>query len=210
MDSGHKCRILVLNRLWQPVNVIGPERAFSLLFQDHAKVINTFDKSFQMLDAAGWMKFSEENPSQRPEDSLHTVKLALRIPRVLLLRYFDKVPAQEVKFCRKAIFERDGYRCQYTGRRLPPSELNIDHVIPRDRGGKTSWENVVTSSIECNSRKANRLPHEAGLHLIRKPSKPKWRPFVTSLLGNEMDEAWKHFLKQDLSSCQRETPSGQD
>lgn len=198
MENGLKRRILVLNRLWQPVNVIGPERAFSLLFQDHAKVINTVDESFQMMTGEEWIQFSIDNPSPNPEDSLHTIKLALRVPRVLLLRYYDRVPAQEVKFSRRAVFERDGYRCQYTGKRLPPSELNIDHVIPRDRGGKTTWENVVTSSISCNSRKANKLPHEAGLRLIRKPFKPKWRPFIASLLNRETDEAWHHFLNLPL------------
>lgn len=195
MEPGNKRKILVLNRLWQPVNVIGPERAFSLLFQGHAKVINTFDQSFQMMSGEEWIQFSAENPTKNPKDSIHTVRLALRIPSVMLLKFYDRVPAQEVKFSRRAVFERDGYRCQYTGKRLPPAELNIDHVIPRDRGGKTTWENVVTSSIDCNSKKANRLPHEAGLSLIRKPFKPKWRPFVSSLLNGEVDESWSYFLK---------------
>ena len=73
-------------------------------------------------------------------------------------------------------------------------ELNLDHVLPRDRGGKTTWENIVCSCIPCNSRKANRLPHEAGMRLVKKPERPKWRPFLQFKFSGNPHEAWKHFL----------------
>jgi 5-methylcytosine-specific restriction endonuclease McrA len=73
-------------------------------------------------------------------------------------------------------------------------DLNLDHVLPRDRGGPTTWENIVCSCVECNTHKANRTPQEAGLRLIRKPKRPKWRPFVQVNLGLECHESWKHFL----------------
>ena len=194
MGTGLKYRVLVLNRLWQPVNIVGVERAFSLLLQDHAQVIYTGDESFRMMDSSTWLQLSEEQAPDDREDYIQTVKLRIRVPKVLLLRSYDQLPAQEVKFTRENLFDRDDYRCQYCGNNYEAAKLNMDHVIPRDRGGRTSWENIVTSCIKCNSRKANRLPHQADMHLIRKPERPKWRPFVSSLIGQSYDSDWDHFI----------------
>ena len=89
---------------------------------------------------------------------------------------------------------RDKNTCLYCGRHLPSEQLNLDHVIPRAVGGRTTWENIVCSCIPCNTRKANRLPHEAGLRLIRKPVRPKWRPVISLVLEDEHRERWKDFL----------------
>lgn len=194
MGTGLKYRVLVLNRLWQPVNIVGVQRAFSLLLQDHAQVIYTGDESFRMMDSAAWLELSEEETPGDTEACIQTVRLRIRVPKVLLLRSYDQLPAQEVKFTRENLFDRDDYRCQYCGNHFEAAHLNMDHVIPRDRGGRTSWENIVTSCIKCNSRKANRLPHQANMHLIRKPERPRWRPFVSSLIGQDYDSAWDHFI----------------
>lgn len=188
-------RILVLNRLWQPVNIVGVRRAFGLLMQDHAQVINTISGDFRVMDAGEWLQFSMEHPPEKDYDCLHTVRLKVRVPSVLLLRVFDRVPSKEIKFSRRAIFERDGFVCQYCGNRFHEKELNLDHVIPRDQGGKTSWENIVTSCIRCNTRKANRLPHKAGMHLKKSPARPRWRPFVSSVPKAEVEQDWTHFMK---------------
>src|SRR5438046_438837 len=84
--------------------------------------------------------------------------------------------------------------CQYCGDVFERNDLNLDHVIPRDRGGPTTWENIVCSCISCNTKKANRTPQEAGMRLIRKPKRPKWRPFVQINLGLHYHDSWKHFL----------------
>jgi len=194
MSTGLNYRILVLNRLWQPVNIVGTQRAFSLLLQDHAQVIYTGDDSFRMMDAASWLALSEEEVPGDSEAYVQTVRLRIRVPKVLLLREYDQLPVQEVKFTRENLFERDNYRCQYCGNGFEAAQLNMDHVIPRDRGGRTSWENIVTSCIKCNSRKANRLPHQANMHLIRKPERPRWRPFISSLIGQDYDSDWDHFI----------------
>jgi 5-methylcytosine-specific restriction endonuclease McrA len=194
MGTGLKYRVLVLNRLWQPVNIVGVQRAFSLLLQDHAQVIYTGDESFRMMNSAAWLELSQDESPEDDEAYIQTVKLRIRVPKVLLLRSYDQLPVQEVRFNRDSVFERDDYRCQYCGNHFEPLSLNLDHVIPRDRGGKTSWENIVTSCIKCNSRKANRLPHQANMHLIRKPSRPRWRPFISSLIGQDYDEDWNHFI----------------
>ena len=194
MGSSLKTRVLVLNRIWQPVNIVGVPRAVGLLLQDHAQAIHTGDGSFRLMDAGQWIGHSEDEPPAPQEAAIQTVRMRVRVPKVLLLRQYDRVPVQEVKFTRENLFERDDYRCQYCGNQFEATQLNMDHVIPRDRGGRTSWENIVTSCIRCNSRKANRLPHQAEMHLIRKPERPRWRPFVSSLVGQEFDSDWDHFI----------------
>jgi 5-methylcytosine-specific restriction endonuclease McrA len=189
-------RILVLNRVWQPVNIVGVRRAVALLFQDNAQVIYPNQGNYEMLSAEEWVERSVTNPPHSGEASIRSVRLNLRLPQILLLREFDRVPVQDTKLNRKNIFERDQHRCQYCGEVFPEGKLNLDHVIPRDRGGRTSWENLVTSCIECNSRKANRLPHQAGLALRRQPLRPKHRPFISVLHRNGSREVWKPFIEK--------------
>ena len=192
METGYQ--ILVLNRLWQAVNVIGVERGFSLLAQDHAQVIHSEDDDFRIYDAEGWFEFSRGRTTATSKRFIHTVNQKVFVPQVLLLRFYDRLPIQEMKFNRQNLFERDKFRCQYCGRKFLPKELNMDHVTPRDRGGKTNWENIVTCCLRCNSTKGNREPHEAGMRLLRQPSRPRRRPFVSGLLQRQVDESWSHFL----------------
>ena len=160
-------QVLVLNRLWQAVHVCSVRRALTLLFEGRAQVVfNTSDGAFQTYDFGEWRTFSQEAP--HPE-SISTVSFKVRIPRVILLLVFDRLPKKEVKFTRHNIFERDRNTCQYCGRQFERVDLNLDHVIPRDRGGPTTWENIVCSCIACNTRKANRTPREAGVRLVRRP-----------------------------------------
>lgn len=200
LASVPQCRVLVLNRNWQAVNIVGVKRAFSLLCQEHARVINTRNGEFAPMDAGEWISYSIESGPHAPEDVIHTVRLNILIPKVLLLRTFDRLPITEIKFNRENVFIRDNYTCQYTGKRCRASDLTLDHVIPRERGGRTSWENIVTCRRDINSLKANQLPHEAGLKLIRKPFKPKWRPFSAVAAASEIEREWKHFLPVERSA----------
>ncbi len=185
-------QVLVLNRLWQAVNICTARRALTLLFQGHAQVVlGDQDGAFQTYNFSEWQDFSAQEP--HPE-CVATVSLKIRVPRVIMLLVFDRLPKKEVKFTRHNIFERDKNTCQYCGRVCDRKDLNLDHVVPRDRGGPTTWENIVCSCIPCNTRKANRTPVEAGMHLIRKPKRPKWRPFVQVNFGLEYHSDWKHFL----------------
>ncbi|MCX8108839.1 MAG: HNH endonuclease [Verrucomicrobiae bacterium] len=184
--------VLVLNRLWQAVNVCSARRAITLLFEGRAQaVVESEDGSFQTYNFTEWRHFSS---SYTGEACVHTVSFRIRIPQVILLLMFDRLPKKEVKFTRHNIFERDKNTCQYCGRVFDRKDLNLDHVIPRDRGGPTTWENIVCSCIECNTRKANRTPQEAGMHLIRKPRRPRWRPFVQVNFGLQLQDSWKHFI----------------
>ena len=185
-------RVLVLNRLWQAVNVCSVRRAMALLFEGHAQVVlGHQDGSFQTFGFKEWQDASQLPPQ---EPCIRTVSFRIRIPRVILLLFFDRLPRKEVKFTRHNIFERDRNTCQYCGKVCERQSLNLDHVVPRDRGGPTSWENSVCSCVACNTRKANRTPREAGMRLIRRPKRPKWRPVAQVNVGVEYDESWRHFL----------------
>jgi 5-methylcytosine-specific restriction endonuclease McrA len=192
MEAFLSQQVLVLNRLWQAVNVCTARRALALLFEGHAQVVlNDDEGNFRTFDFGQWRDFSQTD--SHPE-VIHTVSFRIRVPRVILLLVFDRMPKKEVKFTRHNIFERDRNTCQYCGKVFDRRELNLDHVVPRDRGGPTSWENIVCSCVPCNTRKGNRTPAEAGMHLIRKPKRPKWRPFVQVSIGVVGHESWKHFL----------------
>ena len=186
--------VLVLNRLWQAVNVIGARRAFAILSRGHAQVVHHEADDFQTFELLDWIDFSASNPPVEAMEAVHTPNHTIRLPRVILLSFFDKLPCKELKFTRNNIFERDKETCQYCSKRLPREKLNLDHVIPRDFGGKTTWENIVCSCIKCNTYKANRLPHQAKMRLIRKPIKPKWRPVISLVLAHQHLEIWKDFL----------------
>ncbi|MFM1941746.1 MAG: hypothetical protein RI897_728 [Verrucomicrobiota bacterium] len=192
MNAFLEQQVLVLNRLWQAVNVCSVRRAMSLLFEGHAQVVLGHQNgTFQTYGFKEWQDVSQTSPA---EPHIRTVSFRIRVPRVILLLFFDRLPRKEVKFTRHNIFERDRNTCQYCGHIFDRENLNLDHVVPRDRGGPTSWENIVCSCIRCNTHKANRTPREAGMQLIRKPKRPKWRPVAQVSVGLEYDESWRHFL----------------
>jgi 5-methylcytosine-specific restriction endonuclease McrA len=194
MEAALDQPVLVLNRLWQAVNIIGARRAFGLLVRGHAQVVHHAADDFKVFSMMDWIDFSRHNPPLSVVETVHTVRHTIRLPRVILLTFFDKLPCKELKLTRNNVFERDKNQCQYCGRHFTREELNLDHVIPRHYGGRTTWENIVCSCVKCNTRKANRLPHEAGVRLIRKPVRPKWRPVISLVLGTRHRELWKDFL----------------
>ena len=103
---------------------------------------------------------------------IRTVNRAIRIPRVIVLQLYDRIPKTKVRFSRHNIYMRDGNTCQYCGLELPRTELNLDHVVPRAQGGRTTWENVVCCCVDCNLSKGARTPEQAGLKLLKAPGAP--------------------------------------
>ncbi len=186
--------VLVLNRLWQAVNVCSARRALTLLFEGRAQVVyESPSGDFQTYSFHEWKDFSTELQSEENEQ-VHTISFKIGVPKVILLMIYDRFPKKEVKFTRHNIFERDRNTCQYCGNSFERKHLNLDHVVPKDHGGPTNWENIVCSCIPCNTKKANKTPSQAGMHLIRKPKRPKWRPFVQVNFTTNGHSSWRHFL----------------
>ena len=200
MSSFLNQQVLVLNRLWQAVNVCSARRALTLLFEGHAQVVlDNADGSFETYNFSQWHDFSNQAP--HPE-SIHTVSFRIRVPRVILLCFFDRMPKKEVKFTRHNIFERDHNTCQYCGKVFDRRDLNLDHVIPRDRGGPTTWENIVCSCIKCNTKKANRTPPEAGLHFVAWLRRKEDLPLITRVcteIGIRPSPLSSCFIKAELN-----------
>ena len=163
--------VLVLNATYEPINVTAARRAVVLVLKGVATT-------------------EEENGS-----FLHAARVAIRIPSVIRLTQFRRIPYQTRALSRKNILLRDRYTCQFCGRVLPASELTLDHVVPRSRGGHTDWDNLVACCHGCNNLKGDRLPEEVGLKLHRTP-----RPFtlhtsrqLMRMMGKS-DERWRKYL----------------
>lgn len=180
-------RVLVLNRSYLPVHVTSVKRAFALLYQGVARAV---DEQYRTFDFESWRHLSIEIHHER----LGIVDGFIRVPRVLLLSAYERVPRRHVRFSRFNIFARDGNTCQYCGQRLPRTDLNLDHVIPRSRGGLSTWENIVCSCHSCNRRKGGRTPEEARMILIRRPRRPEWTPFSADMFSLRRYQEWMPFL----------------
>jgi len=190
--------VLVLNRFWQPVQTCTVRRALKLLWLGHAQVVQTEgDDRFRTHDLGSWVEHSARDAVA---EVIHSVRLVLRVPKIIVLALYEKLPRMEVRFSRRNVFLRDKHTCQYCAKVFRENELNLDHVMPRDKGGRTTWENIVTSCIRCNTRKANKLPHEVNMHPLSQPSAPRWRPMFALHGGSRSDESWTHFIDPDRSA----------
>jgi 5-methylcytosine-specific restriction endonuclease McrA len=191
-DILNKSLVLVLNRNWQAINIRTPADAFCQMATNVATALDIEgDEHIRPVQWAEWITLPV-----RPQDYVvQTVRGAIRVPTVIVAVNFAKVPKKRPRLCAKSIRERDGNRCQYTGRPLRPDEGSLDHVLPRSRGGADSWENLVWAAKDVNQRKADRLPHEAGLKLLTVPRAPKELP-TTELIRNAHGVAeWNLFLR---------------
>jgi len=163
---------LMLDQSYTPIQVVGWQRAVTLLFQGKVEVIEEHD------------------------EEVHSISFAIKIPSVIRmltrLKTKRKVP---VKFTRANIFARDGCKCGYCGEKKDTTELTFDHVNPVSQGGKKSWENIITACVECNSRKAGRTPQQAGMRLLKTPKQPVWAQVVTVTIGlRKTPDNWASYL----------------
>lgn len=189
LPRGLDARVLVLNRVFQPVAVTRAQRAFGLLFSGAARAL---DEQFRSFDFESWSELSVEL-GNGDLDVIHTPCLVLKVPRVIVLQAYDRLPRTHVRFSRQNIYLRDGFTCQYCGKTLPRSRLNLDHVVPRSRGGRTSWDNVVCSCVRCNLVKGGRTPEQAGMRLLKHPAKPSWSS-LTPTFARVPYREWLPFL----------------
>jgi 5-methylcytosine-specific restriction endonuclease McrA len=187
---------LVLNRHWQPVRVTTVARALIQVWNATAHVIDPVD--YQLYTWADW---SALRPRQG-EPAITTPRLRLRVPEVVTLTTYDRLPILTVPFNRRNVFQRDRYTCQYCGARPGSAELTIDHVVPRSQGGISGWENCVLACVTCNRQKANRTPGQAGLLLRTKPVRPRWQPCYAIGRVRIDRRAWSpHAWSQFLSAA---------
>lgn len=202
-------KVLVLNKSWAAIGVATLPRAITLLYslnEDNspkAKIITP--PPMGQFETYSWADWSRLRPEEG-EDGIITAREIYKIPEVILLTKYDKVSKEPVHFCRRAIWKRDNYICQYCGCRPPADECTLDHVLPRSLGGETSWTNCVLACYQCNSQKANRLPEDAirpkdkkkpwngpsPMRLLKTPVKPKYSLFKGSRVV--VKDTWKHWL----------------
>ena len=190
--------VLVLNRYYAAIRVVSARRAFCLLFNRIAEIVSVENSQYLSYDFESWKQVSEFRARYERDrhEWVRCVRFELAVPRIVRLLVYDRLPRQPVRLNRRNIFARDGNRCQYCGKKHPTSELSIDHVVPRSRGGQTAWPNVVCCCVACNVRKGGRVPDEAGMTLVAEPVKPRRSPVVTLRLTSEKYASGKQFLDQ--------------
>ena len=179
---------LVLNRSWQPVGVAPVSRSLILLWNDNAHVVDPQD--YRLYTWADW---SNLIPSD-DEPFIQAVRMRLRVPEVIALTRYDRIPTNAVTFSRRNIYKRDRYTCQYCGAQPGTEELTLDHVVPRAQGGISTWENCVLACVSCNKRKADRTPDQARMPLRKPPVRPAWRPLYAS--RDMRIDSWTRFVSE--------------
>jgi len=166
--TGHT---LVLSAGYEPIKVVSWQRAITLLTLGKVEVLEEYDRH------------------------VRSPTIVFKMPAVVRLLQAFRRHKKPVKFSRINIYARDKYRCQYCSRKLPIADLTYDHVVPRARGGKTVWENIVTACVPCNVRKSDRTPGQAGMRLIEKPTRPTWVPAMTLRISTRTaPDAWRDYL----------------
>jgi len=205
-----KKNILVLNRNWYAIDIVGLPDAMNLLFSTYedgepkAKIITPPPKgNYEIYEWKDWATLiPEEN-----DDILVGTQKSYIIPEVLLLSKYEKIPVKKVKFCRRELWKRDFYTCQFCGTKPQTNEFSIDHLLPISKGGKTIWQNVILACKKCNSQKADRLPENAvkpknkiqarkwlgpsPMRLLKTPEEPKYSLFKTP---NKILDSWKNWI----------------
>lgn len=159
--------VLVLNQDYQPLSVCSVQRSMKLIFLEKAELLH-------------------DDPSKE----LRSIRQSFQFPSVIRLRNYIRVPYSKIVLSRRNVMRRDDFKCQYCGKR---SELTIDHVIPKSRGGKDTWENLITACDKCNVKKGSRTPKEAGMSLSHKPYRPIPITFFRDSSGG-VQEPWKPYL----------------
>lgn len=184
---------LVLNKSWVPINIIDWKETMKYLVQDAAQAL---DADFIPYHFKDWLVYSTL-PAVL-DDGYHminTVSHKIAVPDIIVLNKYNRLPYREVKFTRQSIFERDRFTCQYCGKRFKRDDLQMEHVIPKAQGGKSTWDNVVAACGPCNAMKRDRTPDEAGMKLIHKPTEPRWfGPYEKVKNRPHIRPAWKALL----------------
>ena len=180
---------LVLNRNWQPVHVTTVVRALVMLWNETAKAVEP--EEYRLYDWAAWSELAPLNGSP----CVRSVHRSFRVPEVICLAHYDRLPGSAVTFSRRNVAKRDHHTCQYCGSQPGAEAITIDHVVPRSQGGVSNWTNCVASCVRCNALKADRTPEQVGMKLRRHPVRPEWKPLYAA--HGVRVESWAWFLAHE-------------
>lgn len=186
--------VLVLNKGWTPIITIEMRRAIKLVMRGHARIVEA--DTYEIFDWDSWID-NRAVPVEMVDDVnekhfIRTSKLLIKSVDVVTLSSYSGIPKVGVPYSRQGVYKRDKFICQYCGKRVVTDDRTIDHVMPVSRGGQTTWTNCVLSHRNCNHKKADRTPEEAGLKLLKQPVKPSRDEVV--LYEGRMRDCWKPFL----------------
>ncbi len=181
--------VLVLNKHWLAVHICTVRRALSLVYQGLARIVT---EDYETYDFESWRELSEYGKNHGL--MISTPNFQLRVPQVVVLGRYQSAPPRTVRFNRRNIYMRDGYRCQYCGIKPAHDDMTVDHVIPRSRGGKSVWENVVLACTSCNTKKGNQFPGECEMHPLAKPVRPSWMATLRIIPNGDDRTVWERFV----------------
>lgn len=182
---------LVLNKAWVPISITPVAKAISKSMLGLAHIMDTESYSLHSFDEWQSIKVDEK------DNFIRTTRDCIKVPEIIVLSDYDRLPIRDVRLTRRNLLIRDNYLCQYTGKKITIDDATIDHVVPRSRGGESTWENLVMCCRDINFRKADRTPEEAGLRLLAKPQKPKWSPIYARfarLATANVPKSWMKFI----------------
>lgn len=185
-------QVLVLNKRWLPLRTVSVQDAIGLVAKGSAFILEP--GTYAQHHLISWNDVSRAKASLGDGAVIRSSYLTLVPPEVIILSKYEKQGASSVVFSRRNLFKRDRYTCQYCGKQpRDHSELTMDHLIPRSKGGKSVWDNVVLACVDCNKKKADKTPEDAGMKLRKVPKKPSWK-MLMQVNPKQNRESWDAFL----------------
>jgi 5-methylcytosine-specific restriction endonuclease McrA len=181
-------KVLVLNKNWVAIRTRTVKDAIRLVSRDRGVFVNPDNYSLYTWEE--WVML-EIAPGEK---GIATTSRSIKIPEIVLLTVYGKIPISVPRLTKRNIFRRDRNTCQYTGKEVSAKTADIDHIIPVSRGGKNSWENMVVCDREINRKKADKTPSEAGLRLIKRPKRPTGTQLMIDSYTN-IPESWRKFIR---------------
>ncbi len=184
--------VLLLDKAYSPIRITSAKLAIMLLFSEKALVL---DSNYNTYTIQEWIKYSSE-VSQTELPIIRSQTLNLIVPEVVILPTYLRKPShsKRLRYSRISIFKRDNWKCMYCNNTFSRQDLTVDHILPKSKGGRSTWLNIVSACKPCNWKKADRTPEEAGMKLISQPKIPTWRDGVGELPPGIKKELWDNFL----------------
>lgn len=187
-------KVLVLNKSWQPINIVSAFKAICKVFTGNANIVDTNYCEWTFDEWVNNWEDLSDIPVDERDDLVNTAKLQFPVPEIIVTTRFT-FKHHKVRLTRKNIFIRDNYICQYCHKQFSSKDLTIDHVIPRAKGGTTRWVNVATACGPCNTKKADHLAENIGMKLLKVPKKPHWS-LIAGKITTKPPKSWQAFVSE--------------